>query len=80
MWLCVLMASGLGNVRITKKRKTDEQGRTDFSENVTAHSFLASVVRKLWSGKQKETNEGVHHDEKILEQNEVKGEVLSAEV
>jgi MFS family permease len=46
MWLCVVSASFLGNVRITKKRKTDEQGRTDFSENVTESSFLLSFFRR----------------------------------
>lgn len=52
MWLCVLAASCLGNVRITRRSKVDEKGRTDFSENVTESSFLGALVRRSF-GKEK---------------------------
>jgi hypothetical protein len=50
MWLCVVAAAFLGNVKITRNRKTDEQGGTDFSENVTESSFLMGVLRRTFKG------------------------------
>jgi CRISPR/Cas system CMR subunit Cmr4 (Cas7 group RAMP superfamily) len=46
MWLCVLAAATLGNVRITRKERTDEKGNVDFSENVTENSFLGALIRR----------------------------------
>lgn len=58
MWLCVLAASGLGNVRITRRRKVDEKGQTDFSENVTESSFLGALVRRgFGKGKRKNSED-----------------------
>lgn len=51
MWLCVLAAAFLGNVKITRKKKVDEKGRTDFSENVTESSFLGGLVRRRFGKK-----------------------------
>jgi hypothetical protein len=51
MWLCVLAASCLGNVRITRRKKVDEEGRTDFSENVTEHSYLAGLFARMFGKK-----------------------------
>lgn len=51
VWLCVFVAMLLGNVRITRKRKVDEKRRMDFSENITVHSFLGSIARRLAGGK-----------------------------
>lgn len=59
MWLCVVAAAFLGNVRITRKRKTDEQGRTDFSENVTDSSFLLRVFQKKFGGKKERSENAV---------------------
>jgi hypothetical protein len=50
MWLCVVAAASLGNVKITRKSKIDEQGQTDFSENTTEGVFLAALVRRWISG------------------------------
>jgi MFS family permease len=53
MWLCVLAAACLGNVRITRKQKVDEKGRMDFSENVTERSFLGALFgRRFGRGKE----------------------------
>lgn len=59
MWLCVVAAAFLGSVRITRKRKTDEQGRTDFSENVTESSFLLGVFRGKFGGKKERSGDAV---------------------
>jgi hypothetical protein len=54
MWLCVLAATCLGNVKITRKRKIDSQGRMDFSENTTEAAFLPSLLRRRVGGKRQE--------------------------
>lgn len=54
MWLCVSAAAFLGNVRITRNRKTDDQGRTDFSENVTESSFLIGMFRRKFLGERED--------------------------
>ena len=51
MWLSVLAAASFGNVRITRDRKVDETGRTDFSENITENSFLLELIG--WNSKGK---------------------------
>ena len=51
MWLCVLAATTLGNVKITRKRKIDLQGQMDFSENTTTAAFLPALLRSWFGGK-----------------------------
>jgi hypothetical protein len=63
MWLCVLAATGLGNVRITRKRKIDVQGKMDFSENTTEEAYLAGYVRRRFMGGRKEKEKGVITEE-----------------
>lgn len=46
MWLCVVAAGLLGNIRITKKAHVDEKGNRDFSENVTESAYLLSLLRR----------------------------------
>jgi len=53
MWLCVVAAGALGNVRITRKAVMDERGNRDFSENVTESVFLLGLVQRA-GGKGKE--------------------------
>jgi hypothetical protein len=52
MWLCVFASCWLGNVRITTKRRVDQEGRMDFSENVIEGVFVVSLVRG-WLGNEK---------------------------
>lgn len=52
MWLCVLVAGLLGNVRITKDGQVDEKGNRDFSENVTESMYLMGLAKKIL-GKEK---------------------------
>jgi len=53
MWLCVVAAGALGNVRITRRAVVDEKGNRDFSENVTDSVFLVGLLRRM-GGKRKE--------------------------
>lgn len=46
MWLCVLAAAMLGNVKITKDRNVDKEGKVDWSENVTESVYLVGWVRR----------------------------------
>lgn len=43
MWLCVLAAAGLGNVRITKRRVIGDTGEVDFSESVDEGPYLLGL-------------------------------------
>jgi len=52
MWLCVFASFWLGNVRITRNKKVDKEGRVDFSENVIESVFVWSLIRG-WLGKEK---------------------------
>ena len=68
MWLCVLAASWLGNVRITRKKKVDKEGGTDFSENVTEQSFLGAFFGRRFGRRSKKA--GAMREE----ENGIKGE------
>ncbi|KAE8449250.1 hypothetical protein EG329_008417 [Mollisiaceae sp. DMI_Dod_QoI] len=60
MWICVFAAAMLGNVQITKKRKMDEQGNVDWSENVTEDVYLVGWARRRFaSGSRNEMRDGV---------------------
>jgi len=59
MWLCVLAAGSLGNVKITRRLKIDGEGRTDFSENVSEGSFLRGLVRRGTKGERQNTEVGM---------------------
>ncbi|KUJ08500.1 MFS general substrate transporter [Mollisia scopiformis] len=48
MWLCVLAAGMLGNVRITKKREVDGEGKVDFSENVVESVYLVGWMKRCF--------------------------------
>jgi hypothetical protein len=54
MWICVLAATTLGNVKITRKRKIDSQGNMDFSENTTEAAFLPALLRRRLGGKKQQ--------------------------
>ena len=69
MWLAVVSACFLGNVRITMKKTTDEQGRATFGkENVIEGSFLSAVWKRLLkrgeNGQGDDGMGGVNHGEK----------------
>lgn len=53
MWLCVMAASCLGNVKITGKG-VSEKGGADFRENVEDGVFLWVVLRKRLGKKKKD--------------------------
>ena len=81
MWLCVLAASCLGNVQITRKKKVDEEGRTDFSENVTERSYFAGVFARMFGrkggGDAGEVEKGVTTEVKVeIGKNRPDGEVV----
>jgi hypothetical protein len=59
MWLCVLAATSLGNVKITRKRKVDSQGKMDFSENTTEGAFLTAYMRRRFKRGRKEQRKGI---------------------
>lgn len=75
MWLCVLAATTLGNVKITRKRKIDLQGRMDFSENTTTAAFLPALLRSWFGGKKQVDDSEVRPttEEKSQEQVQVTG-------
>jgi len=67
MWLCVLAATFLGNVRITRTRTVDEQGQVRYGENTTDDAFLKNLVRRRFRGldKKEKVKESVKEDEKV---------------
>lgn len=66
MWLCVLAAAGLGNVRITRKRKVDGgSGRVDFSDDVTEDSYLGSLVARRTA--RSRTGAGMEKEKAVVE-------------
>jgi hypothetical protein len=69
MWICVLAAASLGNVKITRKRKVDSQGHMDFSENTTEEAFLPFLLKRRLGRKK----EGQTEEEKAREQVQVTG-------
>jgi len=73
MWLCVLAASTLGNVRIEKDSVANAENR-DFSGSAQESSYLLGLVR--W--RKKDENSGVIGREKVVEvQKEGAGDVLN---
>lgn len=71
MWMCVLAAASLGNVKITRKRKIDSEGQMDFSENTTEGAFLPALLRRRLGRKKQEVGTGVAvqtEEEKAREQ------------
>jgi len=74
MWICVLVAASLGNVKITRKKKLDAQGNMDFSENTTEGAFLPALLRRRLGRKKKENRNDVAaqtEEEKTTEQVQV---------
>ncbi|KAB8303813.1 hypothetical protein EYC80_005187 [Monilinia laxa] len=45
MWLCILAAGLLGNVRVTREYREDEEGVRDFSGNMVESVYLWSLLR-----------------------------------
>ena len=70
MWLSVLAAASFGNVRITRNRKVDEAGQTDFSENIIESSFLLGLIR--WNSRGKEDRNASKQGETELNEMETK--------
>lgn len=71
MWICVLAAASLGNVKITRKRKIDSEGQMDFSENTTEGAFLPALLRRRLCRNKQEVGTGVAvqtEEEKAREQ------------
>jgi len=79
MWLCVLAATFLGNVRITRQRSVDAQGRASFGENVTEASFLMSLVRRRFGSGEKGKKESVKDNEKEKPENKEPEQVQVAD-
>ena len=80
MWICVGAAASLGNVKITRKRKIDEQGKTDFSENTTEGAFLPVLVRRRFGSQRKDTRTVVGEVREKAQQQTQASEVNAARV
>lgn len=49
MWLCLIEATGLEKPNITTKRKVDEKGNRNFSENVIEGAYSETLLRQQLS-------------------------------
>lgn len=59
MWLCLIVATGLEKPNITTKRKVDEKGNRNFSENVIEGAYSETLLRQqLWIGIASKRNDG----------------------
>lgn len=79
MWMCVLAAAMLGNVKITKDRNVDKEGKVDWSENVTESVYLVGWARRRFGkarDEKKVVGNGVQHAE-AREKNEKESTVVT---
>lgn len=59
MWLCVLAAGWLGNVRVTREYREDGEGGRDFGGNLVEGWYLLEVFRS-WRKRRRERERGIY--------------------